>query len=218
MKAILPYGIHQFKSSRRYPPHGFDQPTDLTLGRPCYGFGYDFANDDYKFVKIVEFLDGDGVITGAQVKVYSLKSNSWKRIQNMSTNGFGFDSKNILFLKERHRSLCPFTSIEEEISGSEGFLDLAVNGTEDDQIGELVYVTCVTRVNLQVELQTKGHHTELQELVQKCTPTGPMPVEGFSSFIGGNARNNKNEANCHDELNHKWLQWELFVQSGFGSH
>ncbi|KAM2930615.1 hypothetical protein COP2_037626 [Malus domestica] len=60
---------------------------------------YDFANDDYKFVKIVEFLDGDGVITGAKVKVYSLKSNSWKRIQNMSTNGFGFDSKNILFLK-----------------------------------------------------------------------------------------------------------------------
>ncbi|CAN6683550.1 unnamed protein product [Malus baccata var. baccata] len=72
---------------------------NLTLGRPCYGFGYDFANDDYKFVKIVEFLDGDGVITGAQVKVYSLKSNSWKRIQNMSANGFGVDSKNILFLK-----------------------------------------------------------------------------------------------------------------------
>ncbi|KAM1484967.1 hypothetical protein PS2_036303 [Malus domestica] len=33
MKAILPYGIHQFKSSRRYPLHGFEQPPDLTLIR-----------------------------------------------------------------------------------------------------------------------------------------------------------------------------------------
>ncbi|ONI26433.1 hypothetical protein PRUPE_1G024400 [Prunus persica] len=41
-----------------------------------YGLGYDSVNDDYKLVGMV--VDDRSV----QVQIYSLKSNSWKRIQN----------------------------------------------------------------------------------------------------------------------------------------
>ncbi|KAK9268274.1 hypothetical protein L1049_010717 [Liquidambar formosana] len=40
-------------------------------------FGYDFINDDYKVVRIVQFNGS----FDSEVKVYSLKKNSWRRIQ-----------------------------------------------------------------------------------------------------------------------------------------
>ncbi|KAK1367958.1 hypothetical protein POM88_034050 [Heracleum sosnowskyi] len=44
------------------------------------GFGYDHVNDDYKVVKIAEcYLQLRGIMAIA----YSLKTNSWKRIQNV---------------------------------------------------------------------------------------------------------------------------------------
>ncbi|XP_047335429.1 F-box protein CPR1-like [Impatiens glandulifera] len=39
-----------------------------------YGFGYDNTNDDYKVVRVVVVLD---VVINYDVKVYSLRSNSW---------------------------------------------------------------------------------------------------------------------------------------------
>ncbi|KAK1368164.1 F-box domain-containing protein [Heracleum sosnowskyi] len=47
------------------------------------GFGYDGVNDDYKVVKIAEFYLQ---FRGIMAIVYSLKTNSWKRIQNVPTN------------------------------------------------------------------------------------------------------------------------------------
>ncbi|XP_047335430.1 F-box protein CPR1-like [Impatiens glandulifera] len=41
-----------------------------------YGFGYDNTNDDYKVVRVVVVLD---VVINYEVKVYSLRSNSWHR-------------------------------------------------------------------------------------------------------------------------------------------
>ncbi|XP_059645932.1 F-box protein CPR1-like [Cornus florida] len=43
-----------------------------------YGFGYDGVNDDYKVVRIVKCLNG----SDSEVKVYSLKSNSWRRVED----------------------------------------------------------------------------------------------------------------------------------------
>ncbi|KAL1819210.1 hypothetical protein ACET3Z_014079 [Daucus carota] len=60
----------------------FDE-VEVTL---C-GFGYDRVNDDYKVVKIAECEECTMVI------MYSLKSNSWKRIQDIG--------KNIQFIPER---------------------------------------------------------------------------------------------------------------------
>ncbi|XP_038715896.1 F-box protein CPR1-like isoform X2 [Tripterygium wilfordii] len=50
----------------------------------CYGFGYDSVNDDYKVVRMVlgSFWDsGEGLSSpDAEVGVYSLKSDSWRRV------------------------------------------------------------------------------------------------------------------------------------------
>ncbi|XP_047335426.1 F-box protein CPR1-like [Impatiens glandulifera] len=47
---------------------------DLDPQYRTYGFGYDNTNDDYKVVRVVVVLD---VVINYEVKVYSLRSNSW---------------------------------------------------------------------------------------------------------------------------------------------
>ncbi|KNA12204.1 hypothetical protein SOVF_127200 [Spinacia oleracea] len=47
-----------------------------------YGFGYDHVNDDYKLVRIVEFFVKNSNIHFSEVKVYSLKSNSWRKVRD----------------------------------------------------------------------------------------------------------------------------------------
>lgn len=53
-------------------------PCEMSL---CYGFGYDHVNDDYKFVKIVQDEK-------KRVEVYSLKTDSWKRLEDIGCNVF----------------------------------------------------------------------------------------------------------------------------------
>ncbi|XP_050363263.1 F-box protein CPR1-like [Argentina anserina] len=48
----------------------------------AYGFGYDSINDDYKLVRVVQFTKDDDVV-GSEVKIYSIKSNSWKKVQSL---------------------------------------------------------------------------------------------------------------------------------------
>ncbi|KAM7528794.1 hypothetical protein LguiB_032204 [Lonicera macranthoides] len=45
-----------------------------------FGFGYGVAKADYKVVRMVQFYGKDKESFRAEVSVYSLKSNSWKRI------------------------------------------------------------------------------------------------------------------------------------------
>ncbi|KAL1834427.1 hypothetical protein ACET3Z_004078 [Daucus carota] len=73
-------------SAPAYFPRSFDS-SEIGL---C-GFGYDHVNDDYKIVKIGEC---HVKFRGILVIVYSLKTNSWKRIQNVP-------SKNTQFLGDR---------------------------------------------------------------------------------------------------------------------
>lgn len=60
-------------------PAEFPRSFRMTEMSIC-GFGYDGVNDDYKVVKIAECYRGIMVI------VYSLNTNTWKRIQNVPTN------------------------------------------------------------------------------------------------------------------------------------
>lgn len=46
-----------------------------------YGFGQDKSNDDYKLVRVLHFKGNDG--DDVEVEVYSLKTNSWRRISNL---------------------------------------------------------------------------------------------------------------------------------------
>ncbi|XP_042508940.1 F-box protein CPR1-like isoform X2 [Macadamia integrifolia] len=50
-----------------------------------YGFGYDPTTDDYKLIRVVEFYDDDDYpySCDSEVKVYSLCTNSWRRILDM---------------------------------------------------------------------------------------------------------------------------------------
>ncbi|XP_010539591.1 PREDICTED: F-box protein CPR30 [Tarenaya hassleriana] len=69
----------------RLPASSVDLPEgSATRGYVFYGFGYDSVNEDYKVVRMVQFKrDSDdelGCSFPYEVKVYSLKSNSWTRI------------------------------------------------------------------------------------------------------------------------------------------
>lgn len=60
-------------------PAEFPRSFHMTETSLC-GFGYDHVNDDYKVVKIAEcYLQFRDIM----VIVYSLKTNSWKQIQNV---------------------------------------------------------------------------------------------------------------------------------------
>ncbi|KAA8537324.1 hypothetical protein F0562_026989 [Nyssa sinensis] len=60
------------------------QSPKKSVGFICktYGLGYDSINDDYKVVRIVEFTGKDDDWFISEVQIYSLKSNSWRRIQD----------------------------------------------------------------------------------------------------------------------------------------
>ncbi|KAL0321085.1 UNVERIFIED_CONTAM: F-box protein CPR1 [Sesamum radiatum] len=59
----------------------YSAPLD-SYSKTAYGFGYDSVNDDYKVVRIVEFRHKIAhVWMASETKIYSLKSNSWRRIE-----------------------------------------------------------------------------------------------------------------------------------------
>nr|XP_017254604.1 PREDICTED: F-box protein CPR30-like [Daucus carota subsp. sativus] len=72
------------RKSRKIPsaPREFPLSFHMTETSLC-GFGYDQVNDDYKVVKIAEcYLQFRGIMAF----IYSLKTDSWKRIQNVPSN------------------------------------------------------------------------------------------------------------------------------------
>ncbi|KAL9398029.1 hypothetical protein Peur_006990 [Populus x canadensis] len=62
---------------------------DMTTGYVYYGFGYDSYGDDYKVVRMAQFVREDGGGNGGgwgceyEVKVYSLKNDKWKKIEGL---------------------------------------------------------------------------------------------------------------------------------------
>ncbi|KAK9048625.1 hypothetical protein SSX86_032410 [Deinandra increscens subsp. villosa] len=73
------------------PPSPFALP--ITEGFDMmYGFGYDSSTDDYKVVSI-SYLDGPDLF----VSVYSLGSNSWKKLRNYPFDG---DLPNVVLVNE----------------------------------------------------------------------------------------------------------------------
>lgn len=81
-KKISFYGIHPLVGTRNCPFLQLNFLGILRLFTICekiiYGFGYDHVNDDYKVLRIAQFWDE--VVD--EVKVYNLKSNSWRRIKD----------------------------------------------------------------------------------------------------------------------------------------
>lgn len=72
------------RKARKIPTAPTEFPRSFYMGETSIcGFGYDHVNDDYKVVKIAHCLFR---FCGFMVMVYSLKNNSWKRIQNVPSN------------------------------------------------------------------------------------------------------------------------------------
>ncbi|KAG8365362.1 hypothetical protein BUALT_Bualt18G0096800 [Buddleja alternifolia] len=65
------------------PDCGDDVPIPLdSYSKTAYGFGYDSRNDDYKVVRVSEFRnDLTHVWMCSRSMIYSLRSNSWRRIE-----------------------------------------------------------------------------------------------------------------------------------------
>ncbi|XVE78907.1 hypothetical protein DITRI_Ditri14bG0015600 [Diplodiscus trichospermus] len=66
-----------------------------------YGLGYDPISDDYKLVRMVQFYGKDADSFDSEVKVYSLKTNSWRRIKDFPfylkyKRGYGVLANNAL--------------------------------------------------------------------------------------------------------------------------
>lgn len=72
----------------KLPVSYIDMPQESCIrGFVFYGFGHDFINDDYKVVRMVQFKkdedDNLGWFIDYEVKVFSLKTKSWRRIKNL---------------------------------------------------------------------------------------------------------------------------------------
>ena len=69
------------RKCRKLPNEPIDKPSgSLYYSCSSFGFGYDPSNDDYKLMRIAQFFEG-GLREFFEVKVYSLKSQRWKKIE-----------------------------------------------------------------------------------------------------------------------------------------
>ncbi|KAK5810529.1 hypothetical protein PVK06_025841 [Gossypium arboreum] len=79
----------------------FSSPP-IRYSRSTYcGFGYDPVSDDYKLVRIVQLLGANDEYFHSEAKVYSLRSNFWRRIKGfcfyfISYRQLGFLANNVL--------------------------------------------------------------------------------------------------------------------------
>ncbi|KAH1108849.1 hypothetical protein J1N35_012617 [Gossypium stocksii] len=113
---VLPSTEIEFSS----PPIRYSRST-------YYGFGYDPVSDDYKVVRIVQLLGANDEYFHSEVKVYSLRSNFWRRIKDfcfyfISNRQLGFLANNVLHLlafktpESSNRNLVGFDLRSEEFS------------------------------------------------------------------------------------------------------
>ncbi|CAI0440182.1 unnamed protein product [Linum tenue] len=75
--------VRKLPVSEVEPPGG----QHLRTGYVFYGFGYDSVNDDYKLVRMATFVGDENACDtynyDYEVKVYSFRSNSWKKIMDV---------------------------------------------------------------------------------------------------------------------------------------
>ncbi|KAJ4822580.1 hypothetical protein Tsubulata_018839 [Turnera subulata] len=75
------------RKSKLLPVSEVAAPNGVKTGYVFYGFGYDSVSDDYKLLRmahlVVEDDEDDVCHYGYQVSVYSLRTDSWKRIEGL---------------------------------------------------------------------------------------------------------------------------------------
>ncbi|KAM1456275.1 hypothetical protein ACFX13_005410 [Malus domestica] len=74
------------KKYRILPSLPSDRKRDSNMclcGARVYGLGYHAIQDDYKLVRISQFIGLDHLSFHSEVRVYSLRNNEWKRVEDM---------------------------------------------------------------------------------------------------------------------------------------
>ncbi|XP_021290687.1 F-box/kelch-repeat protein At3g23880-like [Herrania umbratica] len=101
-------------------------PLDKDV-RDTFGFGYDHSTNDYKIIRIVKSVDR-AYLAEAPVDIYSLKSNTWKRIQSFRLSRIFFENSlsgtlvneilywNVIYLPN-HEQGYPYSDITRRILG-----------------------------------------------------------------------------------------------------
>ncbi|MBA0644999.1 hypothetical protein Goklo_013159 [Gossypium klotzschianum] len=101
---VLPSTKIDFSSpSICYGRSKFSPPPIFYYHSTYSGFGYDPVSDDYKLVRIVQLLGRNEEYFHSEAKVYSLRSNSWRRIKDFcfyffSERQIGVVANNVLHL------------------------------------------------------------------------------------------------------------------------
>ena len=68
---------------RILPPEPMSKPSGFNFFRYNeIAFGYDLCNDDYKVLRVIAFYNKDQPLKEFEVKVYSLRSHSWRKIED----------------------------------------------------------------------------------------------------------------------------------------
>ncbi|KAL8096468.1 F-box protein CPR1-like [Apium graveolens] len=138
-------------------PTEFRGPLDFGRGSYC-GFGYDAVNDDYKVLRILR--PDDKNFSGYKVTVYSLKNNSWRRLQDLSSY-FGLVGPWGMFVggavhwitvKPWGSEICP--SILAFDVGAENYKELQMprNIGEEMSLGIFAESLCITEFHLDIHI------------------------------------------------------------------
>ncbi|XP_027065420.1 F-box protein CPR1-like [Coffea arabica] len=71
------------RKHQKLPPTSIEYPCGRFVWHSETGFGYDSVHDDYKVVRVTQFhLGWEDDFFQNEVKVYSLNSNQWRKIQD----------------------------------------------------------------------------------------------------------------------------------------
>ena len=66
---------------RKLPREPVEKPSGFEHSTRAFAFGYDPQNDDYKVLRVVEFYNAKRHLKEFEVKAYSLKAQSWKKVE-----------------------------------------------------------------------------------------------------------------------------------------
>ncbi|XP_059646515.1 F-box protein CPR1-like [Cornus florida] len=70
------------RKHRKLPVSKVRFPPGFRIIVIVFGLGYDSVNDDYKLVRMAQFEGKDYDSFDSEVEIYSVKSNTWRRVQD----------------------------------------------------------------------------------------------------------------------------------------
>ncbi|CAI9086879.1 OLC1v1020802C1 [Oldenlandia corymbosa var. corymbosa] len=201
-------------STRKYktlPDCPVESPHGIGVGERNYqrsGFGYIPEEDDYRVLRVVEFRDDDSVWVGSKAHIYSLKSDSWKKVDNFPyplprIRGWGVHVNGIL-----HTVLSDYSGrfiLAFDLRDCTNFvLPKPENLSPDADLSVYAMDGCLcllaTRKQRKTDIWIMKEY-RVKESWTKLLSIGPPDIESHSLLIPLTYSKNGNQVllNCNDE-------------------